>query len=161
MKMMLGGGSRFASLGKTARAMSAAAEQDLADETQDDATGEDEAEKPDTPAPASDKDETPTDEAPKPDAAATERARVASVFASEHSQGRERQAADMLATSMSADEITGLLAKSPKVGASAGDKMLDRLATTPSPDLGAGGGGESSEANSGSAVWDRIRGRNK
>lgn len=72
---------------------------------------------------------------------ADERTRVSTVFASEHATGRERQAADMLGTSMSADEITGLLAKAPK-GAAAADPMLAALAAADNPDLGSGAADE-------------------
>lgn len=88
------------------------------------------------------------------DGRAEARARTAAVFASEHSTGRERQAADMLQTSMSADEITGLLAKSPK-GAAAADPMLAALANTQNPKLGIGYG---DDGRSGAAdeSWDRV-----
>lgn len=89
---------------------------------------------------------------------ASERARVATVFASEHSQGRERQAADMLQTSMSADEITGLLAKSPKGSAAAADPMLAALARTPNPDLGASAATDTTNPNQAAdSVWDKAR----
>ena len=86
---------------------------------------------------------------------ADERARVATVFASEHATGRERQAADMLGTSMSADEITGLLAKAPK-GAAAADPMLAALAADKNPDLGAGNA-DRPTAKSADDIWAKAR----
>lgn len=87
---------------------------------------------------------------------ADERARVATVFSCEHCAGRERQAADMLQTSMSADEITGLLAKSPK-GSAAADPMLAALASNKNPELGAGAETPAADSKSADAIWDRVR----
>ncbi|SDA14987.1 hypothetical protein [Sphingomonas sp. NFR15] len=87
---------------------------------------------------------------------ADERARVATVFACEHCTGRERQAADMLQTSMSTDEITGLLAKSPK-GSAAADPMLAALVSTQNPQLGAGAETPAADSKSADAIWDRVR----
>jgi hypothetical protein len=164
-------GSRFAGLGgAAARALAGDAPVVVvADDSGDPATERSEAEP--APDPAPDPAPEPSAEpepSPEPDpaaepagdqsAAASERARVASVFASEHSQGRERMAADMLQTSMSADEITGLLAKAPK-GSSA-DAMLANLATTTNPDLGAGTSAEPTGRKAAASVWDRAAASN-
>lgn len=101
----------------------------------------------------------------KPDAAASERARVATVFASEHSIGRERLAADMLATSASAEDIVGILAKQPKASgddassASAAAAILEALAKD-NVDVGADGGASATEPNHGWAkIHDEVRAR--
>ncbi len=62
-------------------------------------------------------------------------ARVSTVFASEHSIGRERQAADMLQTRMSAAEITDLLSKQPKYAGAASNAVLARLTGQRNPML--------------------------
>lgn len=126
------------------------------------------------PEPAAEPDPAPADEPAEPagaDAAPAgealdgdvkirgdERSRVATVFACEHCTGRERQAADMLQTSMSADEITGLLAKSPKGGAAA-DPMLAALTGTKNPDLGASAAAPdtTTRAQAAESVWDKAR----
>lgn len=74
-------------------------------------------------------------------------ARFATVFASEHAKGREARAAKMLTTSMSADEICGLLADEPKPDANAGD--ADRTAL-----LAALGGGNADLGNGDADVPD-------
>jgi hypothetical protein len=80
------------------------------------------------------------------EAIAAERARMKAVFASEHVAGREAAAVELLAESdMTADKIVAML---PKLGASSG--VLTNLATiasTPNPDLGAGGETEGVKAD--------------
>lgn len=82
---------------------------------------------------------------------AEERKRVADVFASDASKGKERVAARLLAdTDMPADKIVGLL---PEVGGSATDAMLANLAGL-NPDLGPGA--ESRPGEDASASWKRT-----
>jgi hypothetical protein len=99
--------------------------------------------------------------APEPAVSAAQaHARVATVFASEHSVGRERQAADMLGTSMSADEITGLLAKQPKdAGVAANNQMLARLTAQPNPRLGLGSDSDHSRVSA-DEFWTKVRAAN-
>lgn len=88
-------------------------------------------------------------------ARAEERQRVADVFASDASKGKERAAASLLANpKLSADEIVALL---PQISGGAGDNvMLANLSATPNPDLKPG-----AETNSGggadvAAGWNRT-----
>ncbi len=77
-------------------------------------------------------------------AQAAERARMATVLASEHYSGREGLAANLLGTDMSAEQIVGALAAAPKAAAEPGadvdgeDRQLmrDQLANAGNPDLG-------------------------
>jgi hypothetical protein len=152
-------GSRFASLGKEARVLTAAAENELHG---DDvvivegggSTGGTSTQHADEPDPVTDPAPEPD---PAPDASASERARVSAVAQSEHTVGRERQALNMLGTSMSAEEITGLLATMPKGGGGAADAMLERLTSQPNPELGAGDDTDTSRASAGD-FWAKIRG---
>lgn len=91
--------------------------------------------------------------------------RSAEVFASEHSQGRERMAADCLSAfpGASAAQIVGFLAKQPQGGASDDDaaqgrEMLDEMKKRGNADLGnqADAGAPSARAKAAS-VWDRAR----
>jgi len=109
-------------------------------------------------APAPEVDNQPESAALEGDAKirADERTRVSEVFACEHCTGRERQAADMLQTSMSATEITSLLAKMPKGGAAA-DPMLASLKEAPNPKLGAGGETTTTPSQAADALWARVR----
>jgi len=172
--------SRFAGVSRAARALLGSSGHDalaltVAEEIPPVAAAAD-APVADPPEPAPDEDDKdPPEPAPEPEAAAAaaaapalsgdeairadERARVKTVFASEHATGRERQAADMLQTSMSADEITGLLAKSPKGGAAA-DPMLAALASNKNPELGAGAETKTA-AQSADDIWDRARASTK
>lgn len=94
----------------------------------------------------------------KTNTAASERARVTDVFASEHSVGRERMAAHMLAASMSATEITGLLAKLPR--AAVRNVMLERLAADPNPRLGSGNADAPSAESRADRTWAKLWGGN-
>lgn len=89
-----------------------------------------------------------------PNATASERERTMTVFASEHSQGRERQAADMLGTRMTAPEIIGCLANAPR--AAARNFMLERMAADRNPDLGAGNADAPNAADRADRTWARL-----
>jgi membrane protein involved in colicin uptake len=88
---------------------------------------------------------------------AEERQRVADVFASDASKGKERAAASLLANpKLSADDIIGLL---PNMKGGETNQMLASLAAAPNPDLKPGtdsGGGSGAEAT---AYWDRVHAR--
>lgn len=86
-------------------------------------------------------------------------ARTVAVLSSEQSHGRERLAADMLGTSMSATEIIGLLAKSPKAAKTA-DRMLARIQADPAPKLGAGHEAGDGSRERADAFWARVRAAN-
>lgn len=95
---------------------------------------------------------------PTPEARAADR--VAKVFASEHSQGRERQAAKLLANDkLSVEEITDLLADMPK-GGSANGSMLERLAEQPNPEIKTGSEAAPNAQAESDAIWDLARARN-
>jgi hypothetical protein len=89
--------------------------------------------------------------------AAAANQRVAEVFASEASNGKERAAAKLLANpKLSAGDIIDLL---PDVAASASDGMLKTLAETRNPDLGAGsesGGAAAESKTSWNKTFERL-----
>lgn len=86
------------------------------------------------------------------DAVAAERARLVAVFSSEHVKGREAMAVKMIQTSMSADEIIGILGETPKADAANG--VLAALASQRNPNLGTGGNEEPS--NHSQDLWDKA-----
>jgi hypothetical protein len=82
-----------------------------------------------------------------------ERQRVAAVFASEASNGKERIAAKLLCKPrLSAEDIIGTL---PDCSASASDGMLERLASQPNPDLAPGAEAEGNKSDA-SGSWSRT-----
>jgi len=101
----------------------------------------------------------PAAAAVEPDADAKAAERVAAVFASEHSKGRERQAAKLLANpKLSADEITELLADL-KPDTAAADPMRGALASQPNPDIRTGNEPRSGQ-KAADEIWDRARAAN-
>lgn len=95
-----------------------------------------------------------TSTAVPPSATTSERKRTVAVFASEHSQGRERQAADMLGTRMTAHEIIGCLAKAPRV--TVRNTMLERMAADRNPDLGAGNADAPIASGRADRTWTQL-----
>jgi hypothetical protein len=112
----------------------------------------------DEPAPAA-IEEAPKSDELEPTADAKAAARVTAVFASEHSVGRERQAAKLLCNEkLTADDITGLLADfEPK--AAAGDGMLKSLAEQPNPAIATGADGKPA-AVAADDIWAKARAAN-
>lgn len=91
---------------------------------------------------------------------AAERARMATVFASEHYEGREALANEMLTTSASAEEITRTLAKA-EAGTGGGKAMLDAM-NEQNPNLGTSGSGDGGTGGGGKAAdhgWGKAHGR--
>lgn len=173
--------TRFAGLGSrgqvsaeaVATAISAMSAEELLSHASEEARAELEASagkpKAEEPAKPEAKEREPKEpkEEPKSDASTAPTAdRSAEVFASEHSQGRERLAADCLAAfpGASAAQIVTFLAKQPKGGVQADDdaaqgrEMLDDMKKRGNAELG-------NHANSGAPdkrekaakVWDRAR----
>lgn len=91
-------------------------------------------------------------------ARAEERQRIADVFASEHVQGREMAAAELLAGSdMNADKITAMLPKlTPAASADDGKQMLAQMRENADPDLGNEGEADPAAAAADNHGWGKI-----